>query len=600
MKKTATWINENPNKTALFLYAVFFALLFLQFPLKQAISGNCDTWLALTYSNHTLESVKSFLSGQFMGKAMYPVENPLAYGESAPGAQLMIIAFKMLGFTDIWTNYFYISLIFILTAYSIFVFTGNFVTSFYAKLFSGLVFTCNNMTFAHIDDSIIVAFFIAVTSLHFLYKWFEKRNVKHLVFSALLAGIQVYFAFYVFLYLLVIIVILSIVKGIYARVKIIDLIKPAVIYCGIVFVLSFPHVLFYLHTLRNLDFVNPFGSLYTTKKASLNPVSMILVLPDNLIWPDLGQMLGIPKNWGFIRHYCFTGLLATVLFLISLGRWNKHRLLFSLIAFTGVFLAMGPVFQFNFQDVFYSPLYIFYTFIPILEFLRVTCRAHFIFLFAISVSCGIAVERISYKWAGRATIIIPALFIFHIVENTPFPMISFDASYTVKTPEIYEKVKNLNPQSVILDLPSHMEVEYPDWNDAVYNPHNFIYKKKENKPLEVDNLGMFVYSWDNIFEYNREIIYTNWQTNHKLNSINGVNGYFPTPRMIYQYHINRLPAVKSFSMLKKWGVDYIVWHNDMKIARDKLNLVDLERSFCLEKIDQSGEKYLFKLRGCSE
>ena len=601
MKKTASLINENPLKTAIIFYGLFFLILFLQFPLKKALSGNCDTWLALTYSTYTFESIKSFFTGEYMGRAMYPVENPLAYGESAPGAQMMIIFFKMFGLSDHWTNYFYISLVFIMTASAIFVFAGNFVSSFYGRLFAGFVFTCNNMTFAHIDDSIIVFFFIAALSLHFLYKWFRERKNKYLMTAAVLNGIQVYFSFYNFLYLSVMAAVFIIVLSPKNKTAIKELAKPLSIFSAIVLSISLPMVLFYLHTLKGLEFVNPFGSLYTTKKASLNPISMIMVLPDNLIYPDIGEMLGIPKNWGFIRHYCFTGLLSLSLFIYSMGKWNKHRLLFAATAFAGLFMALGPVFQFNFQDLFYSPLYIFYTLVPILEFLRVTLRAHFIFLFAISISAAISFDKITKIFPKKALFLIPAFFIVHAIENTPFPMISFDGSYTETVPEIYSEIKQTKTDAVVLDLPSFMKIDHPDWKDRVYNdPARFVKKSPDNPPLIVENLGMFVYSWDDLFEYNREIIYTNWQTSHKLNSVNGVNGYFPTPRMMFQYHINKLPDPKSFSALKKWGVEYIVWHEDMVIKRDTLKLFHLRRSPCLESLKVDGDKHLFRLKKCYE
>ncbi len=599
MKKTTSLINENPLKTAVIFYSLFFLLLFLQFPLNITISGNCDTWLALTYSTYTLESIKSFFTGEYMGTAMYPVENPLAYGESAPGAQMMIIFFKMFGFADHWTNYFYISLVFILTASAIFVFAGNFVSSFYGRLFAGFVFTCNNMTFAHIDDSIIVFFFIVALSLHCLYKWFKERKNQHLITAAVLNGVQVYFSFYNFLYLSVMAGIFIIILSFKNKNSVKELIKPLSVFSAIVLAISLPMVLFYLHTLKDLNFVNPFGYLYTAKKASLNPVSMLLVLPDNLLYPDIGEILGIPKNWGFIRHYCFTGLLSMSLFIYSMGKWNKHRLLFITTAFVGVFMAMGPVFQFNFQDVFYSPLYIFYKVIPILEFLRVTCRAHFIFLFAIAVSAGVSLERLIFLVPKKALYLIPAVFMFHFVENTPFPMISFDSSYTLSVPVIYDEIKQIKPDAVVLDLPSFMEIAFIQWSDDIYNdPHSFIKKKPDKPELRIENLGMFVYSWDDLFEYNREIIYTNWQTSHKLNSVNGVNGYFPSPRMMYQYHINKLPDPRSFAKLKSWDVDFIVWHDDMTIKRDHLNLRKLELSKCLDKITTIDSKHLFKLKDC--
>ncbi|HQO92417.1 MAG TPA: hypothetical protein PLX56_08830, partial [bacterium] len=59
------------HKTIAFLiYLFFFLILFLQLPLRKEISGNCDTWLALSYSSYSLESIKSFLTGTEPGSPM--------------------------------------------------------------------------------------------------------------------------------------------------------------------------------------------------------------------------------------------------------------------------------------------------------------------------------------------------------------------------------------------------------------------------------------------------------------------------------------------------------------------------------------------------
>ena len=109
-------INKHSKLWAFILYTIFFAILFLQFPLKKALSGNCDTWLALTYPGYTFEVIKSFFTGEKFGIPMYPVTNPLAYGESAPGIQFFIILIRSLGLADYWTNYIYITLIFSLNS----------------------------------------------------------------------------------------------------------------------------------------------------------------------------------------------------------------------------------------------------------------------------------------------------------------------------------------------------------------------------------------------------------------------------------------------------------------------------------------------------
>jgi len=589
-------VNKHSKLWAFILYTVFFAILFLQFPLKKALSGNCDTWLTLTYPGYTFEVIRSFFTGENFGMPMYPVTNPLAYGESAPGIQFFIIAIRSLGLTDYWTNYIYITLIFSLTGLAIFIFAGNFTKTFAGALLAGFIFSCSNMSFAHIDDSIVVFFFFPALSLHFLTRWFKERRNRLLYISALLGGLQVYFSFYIFFYLWVLCGLFIVYYFFQKKIQFKTILRPLALYSIIFIVVSAPHIGFHLYTLKELDFVTPFDQMYTIKMASLNPVDLILVLPDNLMYPDLGKYLGIPMNWGFVRHYNFTGFVALLLMIYSFFKWNKYRLLIGLIAIVGIFLALGPVLMFNMKEVFKSPLYALYEWIPILNFLRVGARAHFIFLFAMSIGAALAAEKFSGKFK-MPSIIFAGIFILHFFESTPFPMKTFDATYSEKIPEVYSFISLKNPDALILELPSSMNLEYLNWDDRIFDdPKNFV-NKNENQ-LKVDNLGMFVNSWDPLFEYNREIIYMNWQLGHKINSVNGVNGYFPTPRMMWQYYISKLPDKSSFDAIRKWGVNYIVWNTSMELESDNLKIDDLIKSNCLKKIYSHNGSYGFELKEC--
>lgn len=596
-------LTKHRNIAAFIFYFLFFAILFIQLPLRHEISGNCDSWLALTYSARTLEALKSVFAGEETGRAMFPAENPLAYGESAPGMQILIMFFKAFGLSDSWTNYFFITVLLALTAFGIFVFTGSFTRFFPAQLFAGFCFACSNMVFAHIDDSVIIFFFIPAMALHLIYRYFEENKNKYLIISSVLAGLEIYFSFYVFFYQFLMVFVLYAFLARRSGVKIQSTVKNLFFYSALAFVIALPDFIYYLNTLYRLDFVPVFESFYTAKMASFNLIDTILVLPDNLIYPSLASFLGIPLNWGFVRHCNFIGLLPLALFGYSLFKWNsKNRLLFIILAAVGVFFACGPVFMFNFKEVFYSPLYIFYKPLPVLKFLRVAVRAYFIFLFAVSVSAALSFERICGR-VKKPHLVAAAFFVLSFFENTPIPLKGFDAAITEKVPEIYETVKQQNiNRPLILELPAEMKIEFPEEKMKMFgDPRDFVTKNEKNQQLEVNNIGMFVDSWDDIFQYNREIIYTNWQNRHKIDSINGVNGYFPTPRMIFQYYINRLPDAGSLTFLRKAGVHFVIWHEFMKIKADKLSLKDLEKSPCLRKIGTNSEgSTLFKIQECGK
>ena len=534
---------------------------------------------------------------------MFPAENPLAYGESAPGMQLMIILFKIFGLPDYWVNYLFILTILSLTAFGIFIFSSNFTRFFPAQLFAGFCFSCSNMIFAHIDDSVIIFYFIPALALHQICRYFAENKNKHLIFSSILAGLEIYFSFYVFFYQFLMIFILFFWSAKKNGLKTGVSIKLFSLYILTAFIVAAPNFFYYLHTLYGLDFDAVINVFYTTKMLSFNLVNMLLVLPDNLIYPNLGELAGRTMTWGLVQHYNFIGLLALALFGYSMFKWNsKNRILFALLAVTSVFFACGPVFMFNFKEVFYSPLYIFYKPIPVLKFIRVPVRAYFIFLFAVSVSAALSFEKICQKTQKQHLVII-AFFVIQILENVPFPIKGFDAAITEKVPEIYETVKQQNiRQPLILELPAEMSVKFDAEEMKKFKkPKDFIHKNKsgENTRLSVSDTGIFTDSWDDIFQYNREVIYTNWQNSHKIDSVNGLNGYFPTPRIIFQYYINTLPDPESFTLLRKSGINFIVWHEFMKTRTDTLSLDDLEKSPCLIKIAENSEgSTLFKLISC--
>ena len=585
-------------------YFIFFALLFLQHPLRKEIAGNCDTWIALTYSAHTLEVIKSFFTGETVGHPMFPVENPLAYGESAPGMQLIIILFKSLGLNDYWANYWFLTVLLSLTALGIFVFTGNFTSFFPAKLFAGFCFACSNMVFAHIDDPIIIFFFIPALALHYICRYFDSLKFKYLLISSTLAGFEIYFSFYVFFYQFLMILILFFWLAKKNDLRIIESMKLFQLYLLFSFVIAAPNFFYYLNILYNLNFVPDSDSFYIAKAMSFRFIDMLLVLPDNLIYPNIRSFFGLPMHWGHVRHFNFISLLVLSLFVYSMFKWNdKRRILFAFFAVVGIFFACGPVFILGSKkEIFYSPLYLFYKQIPVLKFLRVTIRAYFIFLFAVSVSAALSLEKICQKTKKKHFVII-TFFAVNFIENVPFPIKGFDAAITEKVPEIYEIIKNQNiSHSLILELPARMDIEFKvEEIVKIKNTKDFILKNKTTPEIHIFNRGVFRNSWDDIFQYNREVIYTNWQNRHKIDSINGINGYLPTPRIIFQYHINNLPDPKSFMFLWESGINFIVWNEFMKIKGDKITIEDLEKSPCVEKIAETAEgSILFRLLKCGD
>ncbi len=572
-------------------FLAFFLTLFLQFPLQKALPGNCDTWLAIALSNTYFSEIASFVSGTESGRAMYPAKHVFAYGESSIAVGLIFIFFKLIAGTDYLAYYFFISFLFTLSGFGVYLFSSLLLKNWTSSLFAGFVFSCSNMMFAHIDDSIIIFFFISALSLYFFLKFFKNNKSKYLYFTALSASFQIYCSVYMFIYLSIMLSIVACLNHQGIRDHFRKFIAPVLL--GLL--LISPWCFFYITILKEVAVATPFEPLYTIKMTSLNLIDLVLALPGNIIY---GGIIDIPMNWGFVRHHNFHGLLILSLAFYALLKWNKeNRKLLAIIAIGGVLLSLGPMLMVGTDEIIPTPLYPLYHHLPILEYLRVTSRAFFIFSFAIAVLAAMSFEKITQNLDPRKFLAVSLLFFLaHFIENTPMPFKAFKYEGLYEPPAIYEQIRaENNNDTLILDLPSYFSLDYPNWTDSAFrNPESHIFKQEGKEKIEIVNQGMFVSSWDDVFEYNREIIYLNWQTSHKLNTINGVNGYFPEPRLIYQYHINKLPDPDSLITLKNMGITHIVFHKKLRLKNELDYLDQLRQSTYLKIYQEDEETVLFK------
>ncbi len=581
------------------LYTVFFGALFLQFPLKNSLPGNCDSWLLISLSNQYLLKIDELVTGERYGRAMYPIENLHAYGESTPGCCAMFLLLKLFGLSDLWTYYLYLTAIFALTAFAVYRFATLFMPGRAGPIFAGFAFTCSNMAFAHIDDSIIYFYALPLTAAYLLVRHLRERRGRYLWAAAAVGGLEVYFSLYVFIYQTLLLAAILL----YQRLKKEPLpsLREAAAALALYGGLAIPYFLFYLFVVTRLHVIDPFGLLYTARMTSLMPFDFIAALPEN---PIYGGLVDLPQNWGFVRHRNLIGLLVTALGVYGLLRWNRDRRLFLLIAAFGFVFALGPNLMYHPQAEFLppAPLYPFYTWIPVLSYMRVTNRAYFLVLLALSLCAGLSLDRLVRLLIGKkraaAYAVIAAVFIVHGVENIPIPFKAWPVARYIELPDDYARfVATTAPNEVFMDLPSHFNMQVENWDPAVFDdPLRFIRREPGQPRLEVSEISMFTSSWDNLFQYNRELIYMQWQSLHRRSTVSGLNGYFPTPRMLYYQHGERLPEPEAVGWLARRGVTAIVYHKGMELKKDRVGLSMLEGSPLLEKVFDSPTLAAFRFR----
>ncbi len=577
-----------------FIYLIFYLLFFLRFPLHNSLPGNCDSLLVVAISDFKLEQLTSFFSGNHHGVPMFPVLDPLAYGESSPGGAFFVILFRLLGFNNLVSLYLFLVMLFALNGFAVFIFSKHFLKTFYFRIFAGFAFSLSNMMFAHIDDFIVYFYFFPLVSAFFLIKFLNSNKIKNLFIASFIFAFEIYFSFYVFLYggffLILVFLYFSRING----KKINFILKNGVIFSIPILIFALPRIFYYFYTLNQLNFVTPFAPMFTTQMTSLMPFDFVLALPNNLFY---GDWIKIPMNWGFVRHHNFIGFLVVGFSVYAFLKKYKYRYFFVSLFLIALILGFGPYFMWNLKPLFPLPLIIFYKFIPILKFLRVTNRVYFLGLLALSVFSAKGGEIFAQKFNKKyLPLIFMLFFVVNFVENVPFPLKEFKIGKYLKTPKVYNFIKEKNKEAKILDLPSRFSTEFLNWDEKKFDsPYKFVKKRKNQPILKVDNLSMFYNSWDNVFQYNRELFYFIWQTNHHLDTFSGVNGYFPVSRMIVQKHIENLPQKKEFLWLKNVGVDFIVFHKNLICNDDKKNWYDVVASTCLKRIFEDNENTVYKI-----
>ncbi|RLA62127.1 MAG: hypothetical protein DRQ88_04390 [Epsilonproteobacteria bacterium] len=533
-------------------YFLIFGILFLQFPLNDSLPGNCDTWLTISLSNTYLNKLHSFLDGSFLGTSMFPISNIHSYGEASPGMALIFILFKLLVGNDIWAIYFLITLGYALNAIGANYFSQLFKKDPSINWLSGFFFAGSNFFLANLDDFPIFFYFFFCLSLYFLLKWKEVSHKKFLYYSAIVGGLQIYFSVYIFIFLAIAITILWIfeIKDFTHLFK----------YIGVFFLISLPMVLFYLHSHIFLDVVNPWADLEVITRGSLGFFDLFNPLPDNLIYPHQQKLFPQLGYWPFIRRHAFLGIIVIGFGIKGLFNSEIKKEL-KIIFLIGLILALGPYFKaYHFRIP--SPLLLIYKTLPISSFLRVPLRAYSLCALSLSIMAGLEISkflpRTFYKKLFAVSLFAGAFFI----ENIPFPLNKYYAKDLITWPE--QKVKF---KGTILNLPS----------DA--------------------GGRTLAEAGDRVFAYNRELIYMNWQTQHKQNILNGANGYYPKSRIEIQKYIDIVPNGASLGILSEIGVKYIIFHKNLVLnAKENLILERLTKSPYLKNFKNNKDISIFKLK----
>ncbi|PYQ12201.1 MAG: hypothetical protein DMF80_18845 [Acidobacteria bacterium] len=581
------------------LYLAYFLALFSQFPRAGRLPGNCDTWYAVAFTNLYLNAVRELLGLGHYGGFLYPSPHPFAYGETSVALALLPMLLRACGLGEIASHYVFISAVYAGTALATYLFATLYVRSRPAAALAGLAFASSNFLLSTIDSPHTSFFGIAFLSLYFFKRYLLRGHARDLWWAASLAGAQAYFSSYVFLLLAVALAVLGLANLGELRRRGGALLRLGAA-GGAAALMVAPFFLFYLFRLTD-HFDWRSQAVLFAEFNSLDPQDLANAMPGNLIYPeghrfdhrdamalqkrlgrsdpafrteDFALMVGAsPREgeeslWVSSRRRAFVGVLPYLLALA--GAWNafagRRELLWLFVV--GFVLALGPLITVGGVMV-PMPLYAAYHLVPGAYVFRIPGRAFALALLALDVGAARGIERLQQRCrAGsgpRAAALALLLAAAVVVENVPFPMRSFAGAAYVRPPADYERFFAAQRGAVILNLPSGI------------------------------GYGL-AGSADDLYVFDRELIYMNWQTYHGQSIVNGVNGYIPWSRIGVQKLTARLPSEEAVVGLARLGVGFVAFNKGLVLPGEGPSLAQLRRTPRLEPVLESADTAVFRVR----
>ncbi|MCB9234553.1 MAG: glycosyltransferase family 39 protein [Bacteroidia bacterium] len=521
-------------------YFAFFFLIFLQYPLSGALTGNTDTWYNLSIFNDYGNRILAFLTGTELGNAIYPETSNQIFAEPYLGEALTFLVWKIFGISDLWAYFLFIVTTYALNGLGAFLLIRRFVNGFWPAVAGGFAFAASTFAFSQVELLNGIGWSTALFCLYFFHRFVqEKRNVW-LFWSMFFGGIQIYSSAYVFVYQCILLVLMVLTER-----KIFLQDRQMIIKTGLGIVSMalwiFPFAWFYvLHSQISTSW-NPFADDPTLiENFNLKPSDLIRSFDHNLIYPQIKHI-----EYGTVmrnHNYANLGLVIWALAVLGFWKYKKVRWFWGITILIGFLFAFGPSLQVG-ELKFPLPLKLLYEHTSLIDFLRIPARAFSLVVLGLALFAALGLENLIKKWNKTALILPLAFILIFTVENVPWKFYKIDALRFIEAPSYYQETLSQLPRStVVANLPSG---------------------------LFTDNQGYV----EGLSVFSREYIYAHWQTKYKCNTLNGSCGYFPKSRLRNNDWMKAINQGENLQeLLKTNGVQIVAWH-------EKLVLSDWEKPF---------------------
>jgi hypothetical protein len=451
-------------------FFILFLLFFLQYPLQGSLTGNLDTIANLAMYKQLKLYLDGWLTGSEFGTLCYPLENVMVYFGADFGAGIIHVLFNYLGASDLWANWWFISIVFTLNSFACFLLLNLYIKDAPIAFAGSLIFNLSHFTLANLENPNALFFCFFFLSLYYYETYLISggENQKALLKAAFLGCIQIYLSPYLFLFHCIVWFILILFREphLFQKIFFTKYLKIAILY---LIVIS-PFLYFFVFNSAVEDSQNSIFEKDYTFLFSLNWPDFTRVLPHHL-YKDYVVVFDNPFLSKIKAAY-----LGYAFYITAFWGWikMKQKWMWFLVALVGVIIAIGPYWVKDMNNMWPFIMYPFYEYGGLGDILRVPSRAFFISVFGFTVMICFALKFIKDKFSKFPYWIL--LMVFILLENVPLKMEVYDQKAILHPDKDFIQYLKERPNAVVLSLPSQLGNFLGDRNEYIYMYWQHIHK----------------------------------------------------------------------------------------------------------------------------
>lgn len=551
------------NQSA-FLFILFACLLFfLQYPLNHSFTGDRDTFYNLAAFHQIRQYLEALVSGRPDGMIYYPETMSffkqfwLELGANF-GIGIIHVLISYAGLPDLWTHWLFMSILFALNGYCLFLLATALYTSRLSALLVSMFYIFSHFMLANLENINTLVFFASFLSLYW-YKLYtasmdsDKPAVKMLYGSVAIGTLQIYLSPYNFvIHCLIWVAFIAV----YELKKIrLDFWKHYAFGMLIIILLIMPYVwVFFISGMatREMAYYEVRNYIHIQ---SLNLDDFLRVLPNQLY---LKSSIFYDNPFLSKIRAAFPGITMVVLALAGLGV-KKLRTLGLGIFLVGLVFAVGPFITVGQLRRMPNIIFPLYEFLDLYDKISVPVRLYFVALLGLVILAVNGFVRI--RNLCRLPYVPALLVLLALAENIPVPMETYDHTFIARGDSVA--------------------------NQLIGNP-------PEGKLYAVLNLPSS--SAETHLNYRREHIYMYWQSMHGQNILNGSSSFIPERRRKIDEWLSAFDEDNLRKVIEFGHVDWVLFNISLVQNEIEADMLDeLRRMEYLQEVEDTGNTVVFKV-----